>query len=134
MKIEVKQIEEDERVKKKVSVKKMPVDTTSTLKSATKPPEPVIIKRSFKAEKEYHRALIPRIPTPKIADISLLGRGVILISATALVIIGVQSLLVEYDNKIWNLLLTPFNVAIILLGLILIALYIPKKHTHESIR
>src|SRR5580700_11331327 len=133
MKIEVKQIGEDE-VKKTVSVKKIPVNTTHTLKSATKPPEPVVMKRSFKTEKQYSRALLPRIPRPKIANISLLGRVVILISAAALVIIGAQSLLVEYDNTIWNMILTPFNVAIVLLGLILIALYTPKKYTPKSIR
>jgi len=150
MKIEVKQISEEKHPKKKVSVKtaakKIPVDTVNTLESATKPPEPkppelapgrpepVVTKRSFEPQKKYQRALIPRIPTPKITDISLLGRVVVLVAAATLIVIGGQSLLVEYDNKIWNVILTPFNVAIIILGLILITLYIPKKYTHKSIR
>lgn len=154
MKIEVTQISEEKHLKKKVSAKpkKVPVAASETVEVTDEQPvpepaaleqpdptpshtEPVVIKKTFKASQKYHRRQLPSIPMPRVANTGLLTRFIILVSAAALLIIGAQDLSMEYDNKIWNLLLTPFNIAIVIVGLSLITLYaIPPKRTRKRTR
>jgi len=144
MKIEVddgtkaKKVAASAREKSKKSIAVSSESSESTISVRKKVPRAVQAPRlatptaasnsNRKAQKKLHVALLSRILGRKVPKVSLATRAVILIASVGLTIIAVEEISAEMSNKLWSEFLTPFNVVILVIGVLFTLQYaIPSR-------